>query len=140
MDLQLKNKRAVVTGSTAGIGFAVAQALAAEGASVVVNGRTEKRVDAAFREIRKTHPDADVSGVAADVSTAAGCDKLTQAVASADILVNNMGIFEPKPFEKISDQEWLETFEANVMSGVRLSRFYLPGMRERDWGRILFIS
>jgi NAD(P)-dependent dehydrogenase (short-subunit alcohol dehydrogenase family) len=140
MDLQLKNKRAVVTGSTAGIGFAIAQALAAEGASVVVNGRTEKRADAAIREIRESHPKADLSGVAADVSKAAGCAKLTQAVPSTEILVNNMGIFEPKPFEKITDEDWLSIFEANVMSGVRLSRHYLAGMRERNWGRILFIS
>jgi NAD(P)-dependent dehydrogenase (short-subunit alcohol dehydrogenase family) len=140
MDLQLNNKRAVVTGSTAGIGFAIAQALAAEGVSVVVNGRTEKRVDAAIREIRKSHPNADLSGVAADVSNAAGCAKLTQAVASAEILVNNMGIFEPKAFEKITDEDWLGIFEANVMSGVRLSRHYLAAMRERNWGRILFIS
>lgn len=140
MDLQLKNKRAVVTGSTAGIGLAIAQALAAEGASVVVNGRTEKRVDAALGEIRKTHQQAELIGVAADVSNAAGCAKLTQAVPSADILVNNMGIFEPKPFEKISDEDWMQIFEANVMSGVRLSRYYLAGMRERNWGRILFIS
>ena len=140
MDLQLKNKRAVVTGSTAGIGFAIAQALAAEGASVVVNGRTEKRVDAAIREIRKSQPNATLTGVAADVSNAAGCAKLTQTMPSADILVNNMGIFEPKPFEKITDEDWMQIFEANVMSGVRLSRYYLAGMREGNWGRILFIS
>lgn len=140
MDLQLKNKRAVVTGSTAGIGFAVAQALAAEGASVVVNGRTEKRVDAAIREIRQSQSHAALTGVAADVSNVAGCAKLTQAMPSADILVNNMGIFEPKPFEKITDEDWMQIFEANVMSGVRLSRYYLVGMRERNWGRILFIS
>jgi NAD(P)-dependent dehydrogenase (short-subunit alcohol dehydrogenase family) len=140
MDLQLKNKRAVVTGSTAGIGLAIAQALAAEGALVVVNGRTNQRVDTAIREIRKAHPNADLSGVAADVSTAAGCAQLIQAIPSTDILVNSMGIFEPKPFEKITDEEWLHIFEANVMSGVRLSRHYLAEMRERNWGRILFIS
>ena len=140
MDLQLNNKRAVVTGSTAGIGFAIAEALAAEGAAVVINGRTQERVDAAIREIRKTHPNADLSGRAADVSNAAGCARLTQAVPSTAILVNNMGIFEPKPFEKITDEDWMHIFEANVMSGVRLSRHYLAGMRERNWGRILFIS
>jgi NAD(P)-dependent dehydrogenase (short-subunit alcohol dehydrogenase family) len=140
MDLQLQSKQAVVTGSTAGIGFAIAEALATEGASVVVNGRTEKRVEAAIGKIRKTHPNAEVSGIAADVSNAAGCAKLAQAVPSTDILVNNMGIFEPKPFEKITDEDWLHIFEANVMSGVRLSRHYLGGMRERNWGRILFIS
>ena len=140
MDLQLKNKRALVTGSTAGIGFAIAEALAAEGASVVVNGRTEKRVDAAIQEIRKSHPNANLTSAAADVSKVAGCAKLTQAVPSVDILVNNMGTFEPKPFEQITDEDWLGIFEANVMSGVRLSRHYVAGMRERNWGRILFIS
>ena len=140
MDLQLKRKKALVTGSTAGIGFAIARGLAAEGASVIVNGRTEKRVDAAVSEIRKTHPGADVSRVAADVSNREGCAKLIEAVGELDVLINNMGIFEPKPFEKISDEDWMRFFEANVMSGVRLSRHYLPGMREKNWGRIIFIS
>src|SRR6202789_2141037 len=140
MDLQLKGKKALITGSTAGIGFATARGLAAEGASVIVNGRTEKRVDSAVSEIRKAHPGADVSGVAADVSNAAGCAKLIQAVPAVDVLINNMGIFEPKPFEKIPDEDWFRFFEANVMSGVRLSRHYLAGMREKNWGRILFVS
>src|SRR5580658_2715022 len=128
MDLQLAAKKALLTGSTAGIGFASAIAFAAEGASVVVNGRTQERVDAAIARIQKAHPKADVSGVASDVANAAGCAKLIQAVPRIDILINNMGIFEPKPFE------------ANVMSGVRLSRHYLSGMRQRNWGRILFVS
>jgi NAD(P)-dependent dehydrogenase (short-subunit alcohol dehydrogenase family) len=140
MDLQLKGKKALVTGSTAGIGFATARGFAAEGASVIVNGRTEKRVDSAVSEIRKTHPGADVSGVAADVSNREGCAKLIQAVGAVDILINNMGIFEPKPFEKIPDEDWLRFFEANVMSGVRLSRHYLGGMRKKNWGRIIFVS
>jgi NAD(P)-dependent dehydrogenase (short-subunit alcohol dehydrogenase family) len=140
MDLQLKGKKALVTGSTAGIGFAIARGLAAEGASVIVNGRTEKRVDSAVSEIRKAHPGADVSGVAADVSNREGCDKLIQAVVTVEVLVNNMGIFEPKSFEKISDEDWLRFFEANVMSGVRLSRHYLGDMRKKNWGRIIFIS
>src|SRR6202789_588460 len=140
MDLQLKGKKALITGSTAGIGFATARGLAAEGASVIVNGRTEKRVDSAVSEIRKAHPGADVSGVAADVSNAAGCAKLIQAVPAVDVLINNMGIFEPKPFEKIPDEDWFRFFEANVMSGVRLSRHYLAGMRKKNWGRIVFIS
>jgi NAD(P)-dependent dehydrogenase (short-subunit alcohol dehydrogenase family) len=140
MDLQIKGKRAVVTGSTAGIGFAIAKRLAQEGAAVVVNGRTEQRVNTATAEIRKDILSANVSGVAADVSHAAGCVKLTEAVPTAEILINNMGIFDPKPFEKIPDEEWMRIFEANVMSGVRLSRHYLPGMRERDWGRIIFLS
>jgi NAD(P)-dependent dehydrogenase (short-subunit alcohol dehydrogenase family) len=140
MDLRISGKKALVTGSTAGIGFATARALAAESASVVVNGRTQERVDAAISEIRKMHPRADVTGVAADVSTAAGCAKLVQALARADILVNNMGIFEPKKFEEISDDDWMRMFEANVMSGVRLSRHYLSAMRDKNWGRILFVS
>jgi len=140
MDLQLAGKKVLVTGSTAGIGFATASAFAAEGASVVVNGRTQERVDAAIARIRKLHPQADASGVASDVSNAAGCAKLVQALARVDILVNNMGIFEPKPFEQIPDEDWLRLFEANVMSGVRLSRHYLSGMRQKNWGRILFVS
>jgi len=140
MDLQLKGKKALVTGSTAGIGFATARSLAAESASVIVNGRTQKRVDAAIAEIRKSHPGADVTGIAADVSNAAGCAKLTEALPAVDILVNNMGIFEPKPFEQIPDEDWMRFFEANVMSGVRLSRHYLPSMRAKNWGRILFVS
>jgi len=140
MDLQMEGKAAIVTGSTAGIGLAIAQLLAAEGASVVVNGRTEKRVDAAIRAIRKEHANARLTGIAADLSDAAGCAKLIEGAPTADILVNNVGIFEPKPFEKITDEDWLGTFQANVMSGVRLSRHYLAGMRERNWGRILFIS
>jgi NAD(P)-dependent dehydrogenase (short-subunit alcohol dehydrogenase family) len=140
MDLQLQGKKALVTGSTAGIGFASARALAAEGASVIVNGRKRERVDAAISEIRKLNPRANVSGIASDVSNAAGCAKLIEAAAGVDILVNNMGIFEPKPFEKIPDEDWLRMFESNVMSGVRLSRHYLAGMREKNWGRILFVS
>src|SRR5580692_3573912 len=140
MDLQLKGKKVLVSGSTAGIGFATARALAAEGASVVINGRGQARVDTAIREIRKLHPNANVSGVAGDVSNAIGCATLIQAVAEVDILINNMGIFEPKPFEKIADEDWMRFFEANVMSGVRLSRHYLAGMRERNSGRIVFVS
>jgi hypothetical protein len=140
MDLQLKGKKALITGSTAGIGFSTAQALAAEGASVVVNGRTQKRVDSAIAEIRKAHPRAEVSGIAADVSNREGCAEVIQSLRAVDILINNMGIFEPKPFEKIPDEDWMRFFEANVMSGVRLSRHYLTGMREKNWGRIIFVS
>ncbi len=140
MDLQLKGKTVLVTGSTAGIGFAAAHAFAAEGASVTINGRKQERVDAAIAGIRQVQRNADVTGVVSDVSNAAGCAKLIQAVPSIDILVNNMGIFEPKPFEQIPDEDWLRFFEANVMSGVRLSRHYLPGMRKKNWGRIIFVS
>jgi len=140
MDLQLRGRKILVTGSTAGIGFATARLLATESASVVINGRTQQRVDAAIAEIRKSYPGADVSGIACDVSDAAGCVKLIQAVPEVDVLVNNMGIFEPKPFEKIPDEDWFRFFEANVMSGVRLSRHYLSGMRKKNWGRIVFVS
>jgi NAD(P)-dependent dehydrogenase (short-subunit alcohol dehydrogenase family) len=140
MDLQLEGKKVLVTGSTAGIGFATARALATESASVIINGRGQARVDAAILEIKKLHPRANLSGVASDVSNAAGCAKLIQVLPELDILVNNMGIFEPKPFEKIPDEDWMRFFEANVMSGVRLSRHYLSGMRQKNWGRILFVS
>ncbi|HEY2352703.1 MAG TPA: SDR family NAD(P)-dependent oxidoreductase [Candidatus Acidoferrum sp.] len=140
MDLGLKGKIAVVTGSTAGIGFAIANTLAAEGAEVVVNGRTPARVDAALAKIRKHTPNADVRGVAGDLSSAGGVQAFLKDAPEADILINNLGIFEPKPFGEISDADWLRFFEVNVMSGVRLSRHYLPGMRRKNWGRIIFIS
>ncbi len=140
MNFDLKNKIAIVTGSTAGIGFAAALGLAREGAKVVVNGRTQQRVDGAAAKINQLVPGADVLGVAADLGTAAGVATLTQRVPDADILVNNLGIFEPKAFEAIGDDDWLRFFETNVLSGVRLSRYYLPRMRERPWGRILFVS
>ena len=140
MDLQLNGKKALVSGSTAGIGLAIASVLAREGASVIVNGRTQKRVDEATETIKKEFPDADVSGVAADLSTAEGAEMVTNYASEIDILINNMGIFEPKQFEKIPDEDWLKFFQANVMSGVRLSRFYLPKMKAKNWGRIIFIS
>jgi NAD(P)-dependent dehydrogenase (short-subunit alcohol dehydrogenase family) len=140
MDLGLKGKRAVVTGSTAGIGLAAARALAEEGALVTVNGRTAERVEAAVRTVEREVPGARVAGVAADLGRAEGCAALLRQVPEADILVNNVGIFEPKAFEEIPDQDWFRFFETNVMSGVRLTRHYLPGMRQRDWGRIVFVS
>jgi NAD(P)-dependent dehydrogenase (short-subunit alcohol dehydrogenase family) len=140
MDLQIENKTAVVTGSTAGIGLAIASLLASEGADVVVNGRTEERVSEAVKGIAATHPKAKVRGVAADLATAAGVEEFVRRIPETDILVNNLGIFEPKPFEEIPDEDWFRFFETNVMSGVRLSRAYLPRMRERNWGRIIFVS
>jgi NAD(P)-dependent dehydrogenase (short-subunit alcohol dehydrogenase family) len=140
MNLQLDGKRALVTGSTAGIGFATARKLAGEGASVIVNGRTPERVEQAVLNIRKSATGGQVSGVAADLSTGAGCARLIEQIPVTDILVNNMGIFDPKPFLDIPDADWLRFFEANVMSGVRLSRHYLRGMLERNWGRIVFVS
>ena len=140
MDLGLQGKRAVVSGSTAGIGFAIAKALASEGAAVVVNGRKEERVAEALERIRRDVPGANVRGVAADLGTAAGCEKLIREVPEVDVLVNNVGIFEAKPFGEIRDEEWLRFFEVNVLSGVRLSRAYFPGMLARNWGRIIFVS
>ena len=140
MDLQLRDKTALVTGSTAGIGFAIASLLAQEGAAVLMNGRSQKRVDEGIERIRQKRRDLHVTGVAADLGTREGVEKLTSAVPEIDILVNNLGIYEAKPFSEIADDEWLRFFEINVMSGVRLSRFYLPGMLKRNWGRIVFIS
>jgi NAD(P)-dependent dehydrogenase (short-subunit alcohol dehydrogenase family) len=140
MDLGLHGKRALVSGSTAGIGFAVARMLAEEGAKVVVNGRTQERVDAAVKAIREAVPEAKVGGIAADLGTAAGAARMVERVPEVDLLVNNVGIFEPKAFEDIPDEDWLRFFEVNVLSGVRLARAYLPGMRQRDWGRIVFVS
>jgi NAD(P)-dependent dehydrogenase (short-subunit alcohol dehydrogenase family) len=140
MDLQLTDKKALVTGSTAGIGFAIASLLAQEGASIVVNGRTQQRVDEAIERIRQGKKDAQLTGVAADLGTKKGVDVLTRSIPALDILVNNLGIFEPKPFTEITDEDWLRFFEVNVLSGVRLSRFYLPQMLQKNWGRIVFIS
>ena len=139
MDLQIRGKRALVTGSTAGIGFAIAQALAQEGVAVIVNGRTQERVDDAVARLRNI-ASAEISGLAADLGVAEAVREATARFPEVDILVNNLGIFEPKPFEQISDQDWFRFFEVNVMSGVRLSRHYLPGMKQQNWGRIVFIS
>jgi NAD(P)-dependent dehydrogenase (short-subunit alcohol dehydrogenase family) len=140
MDFGLKGKVAVVSGSTAGIGLAIANALAEEGAKVVVNGRTEARVNAALEKIRQQHKSADIQGVAADLGTAGGVHAFVKQVPDADVLINNLGIFEPKPFAEIPDADWLRFFEVNVLSGVRLVRHYLPGMLKNNWGRIIFIS
>jgi NAD(P)-dependent dehydrogenase (short-subunit alcohol dehydrogenase family) len=140
MDLQLTNRKALVTGSTAGIGFAIASLLAEEGASVVVNGRSQRRVEEAVQRIRKERKNAQVMGMAADLGAREGVDMLSRELPAVDILVNNLGIFEPKPFAKITDEDWLRFFEVNVLSGVRLSRFYLPQMLQKNWGRIVFIS
>lgn len=140
MDLGLKGKVAVVTGSTAGIGFAIASTLAAEGAEVVINGRSQQRVDAALEKIRKATGSKAVRGVVADLGTAAGAEEFVKKEPKADILINNMGIFEPKQFLDIPDEDWLRLFEVNVLSGVRLTRHYLPGMTAKKWGRVVFIS
>lgn len=140
MDLKLTDKVALVTGSTAGIGLAIARSLASEGAHVYVNGRTQQRVDAAMAAIRSHVPGAKVNGIVADFSSAAGAETVIAALPAVDVLVNNVGIFEPKPFAEIPDADWLRFFEVNVMSGVRLARHYLAGMLKKNWGRIIFIS
>jgi len=140
MNLGLQGKIAVVSGSTAGIGLGIAIALAAEGAKVIVNGRTEQRVSAALDKIRERVPNADTRGVAADLGTLAGVETFLKKAPDADVLINNLGIFDPKPFLEIADAEWIRFFEVNVLSGVRLSRKYLPGMLKKNWGRIIFIS
>jgi NAD(P)-dependent dehydrogenase (short-subunit alcohol dehydrogenase family) len=140
MDLGLQGKRALVTGSTAGIGFAAAKALAVEGAEVTINGRTAARVNAAVAQLQADLPGSSITGVSADLGTAGGCEVMIQRRPELDILVNNMGIFEPKAFEEISDADWIRFFETNVLSGVRLTRHYLRGMRQRNWGRVVFVS
>ncbi|MEH2154284.1 SDR family NAD(P)-dependent oxidoreductase [Nostoc sp.] len=140
MDLKLHGKSALVSGSTGGIGLAIAQGLAQEGASVIVNGRSEERVAEAIAKIQQSTPEAKVSGVVADAGTASGVEQLFQKVPHVDILINNVGIYEPKTFFDITDEDWLKIFEVNVLSGVRLSRQYLQKQLEQNWGRIIFIS
>jgi NAD(P)-dependent dehydrogenase (short-subunit alcohol dehydrogenase family) len=140
MRIQLEGRRAVVSGSTQGIGYAIARGLAAAGAAVVVNGRSEDRVAEALEALQGEVRGATLSGVAADLGNADGITRLLAAVAEADILVNNLGIFAPQPFFEVPDAEWQRFFEVNVMSGVRLSRAYVPGMVTRGWGRVVFIS
>jgi NAD(P)-dependent dehydrogenase (short-subunit alcohol dehydrogenase family) len=135
MNLKLENKTALITGSTKGIGFAIARVLAAEGASVIVNGRSQSAADEAAKKLG-----VKARGIAADLSTAAGCAALVEKAGAVDILVNNAGIFEPKAFVEIPDADWERFYQVNVMSGVRLTRAFFPGMLERNWGRVVFIS
>jgi NAD(P)-dependent dehydrogenase (short-subunit alcohol dehydrogenase family) len=139
MDLELKGRLALVSGSTAGIGLAIATALAREGARVIINGRAKASVDKVVQSVR-TATDGDAVGFAGDLSLAADAERLAREFPDVQILVNNLGIFEPKPFEQITDADWLRFFEVNVLSGARLSRLYLPSMRRANWGRIIFIS
>jgi NAD(P)-dependent dehydrogenase (short-subunit alcohol dehydrogenase family) len=140
MIIDLTGRKAVVTGSTGGIGRAIAEGLANAGAAVVINGRGDERVGKALAEMRGKFPKADLSGVAADVSTPEGAAALIAAAADADILVNNLGTAHPKPFAEITDEDWLNLFQFNVMSGVRMTRHHLPRMVARGWGRVVFIS
>ncbi|MET0638105.1 MAG: SDR family oxidoreductase [Chitinophagaceae bacterium] len=140
MDLQLKNKTAFVSGSTAGIGFAIAQSLLQEGVKVIINGRTQSNIDTAIVNLKSIVPGANVSGIVADFSKVDEVNALISSLPVVDILVNNAGIFEPKAFVDIPDEDWFRFFDVNVMSGVRLSRALLPQMIGRNWGRIIFIS
>jgi NAD(P)-dependent dehydrogenase (short-subunit alcohol dehydrogenase family) len=140
MDLQLKGKTAFVSGSTQGIGFAIARQLLQEGAGVIINGRTAEKVSQTVEKLSQQVPGASVVGIAADFSKADEVQHLIQQLPEVDILVNNAGIFEPKHFLEITDEEWVRFFEVNVLSGVRLSRHILPKMLQKNWGRIIFIS
>ncbi len=140
MNYQLTDKLCLVSGSTAGIGFAIAESLAAEGAEVIVNGRTDDRVAEAMARITKTQPKAKLRAFAGDLSTVSDVEELYRRYSRIDVLVNNVGMYEPKPFEKITDEDWRKIIEVNFFSGVRLSRAYLPVMLNHNWGRIIFIS
>lgn len=140
MDLQLKNKRAFISGSTAGIGLAIAKVLASEGAEVILNGRTQARIDQAIAHLRDELPEAKLTGIPADFSDTKSVDLLLNRLESVDILINNVGIFTSQSFYDTTNEDWYRLFEVNVMSGVRLSRAILPGMLRRNWGRIIFVS
>src|SRR5712671_5337359 len=140
MKIDLSGRRAVISGSTAGIGFAIAKGLAEAGAAVVINGRQESAVKDAVKQLTQAVAGAKADGVAADLATPEGVAEFLRRAGTADILVNNVGIFEPKPFDEITDTEWQRFFDVNVMSGIRLSRHFLPAMRAKNWGRVVFIS
>lgn len=140
MNFELKNKTALVTASTSGIGLEIARSLAGEGARVVINGRSQQRVDEACADIRSEISDASLVGLVADNATSEGCEKTIEALGSVDILVNNLGIYEAVGFFEETDAAWQRLFETNIMSGVRLARHYLKGMLERREGRLVFIS
>ena len=140
MDLKLKGRHALVTGSSAGIGYAIAKGLAAEGASVTLTGRSQASVDAALERLHSDAPGAQVDGVAADCASAAGAEQVFERIADCDILINNLGIYERKAFFDIADADWYSLFEVNVMSGIRFARRYAPAMAGRGWGRVIFVS
>jgi NAD(P)-dependent dehydrogenase (short-subunit alcohol dehydrogenase family) len=140
MDLKIQNKIALVTGSTQGIGFATARKLCQEGVNVIINGRNKEKVNKSVEFLKKEFPLLSIKGIVANLKNAEGCEKLISQIPNVDILVNNLGIFEPKEFEKITEEEWLNMFNVNVMSGVRLSQHYLGNMLKENWGRIIFVS
>ena len=140
MNLQLHNKRAFISGSTQGIGYAIAKSLLEEGASVVLNGRSQDKLDRAVKKLQQKFPEANISGIAADFNDSKQVEELLLQLSDIDILINNVGLFELKPFEEITDEDWKRYFEVNVMSGVRLSRHVLPIMLSKKWGRIIFIT
>src|SRR5438309_3732532 len=140
MDLQLSGKLALVTGSTAGIGLAIGSTLVGEGATVIINGRSEKHVTEALQKIRQKHPHGKMEALIGDLSKVEAVKQATSRFPHVDILINNLGYYEPKVFEDISDEAWMAIIETNFMSGVRLSRYYLPKMKAKNWGRIIFIS
>jgi len=140
MDLLLNNKQVFISGSTSGIGYAIAQSFAKEDAVVYLNGRDANKVNDAIRRIKEDVPNARVQGIVADLASVEGFEKVTRELPQVDILINNLGIFEPVSFFETKDDDWLKLFNVNVMSGVRLTRFYMPGMLERNWGRVVFIS
>ncbi len=140
MDLQLKNKRVLITGSTSGIGYAIAEKLIEEEAEVILNGRSQKRIDKAIEILRTKFPKVRISGVKADFKDPDSIKSLIDKIGSIDILINNVGIFSAQAFENTTDEDWQNMFEVNVMSSVRLSRAFLPKMKENNWGRIIFIS
>lgn len=140
MDLQLKGKAAIVTGATAGIGLAIARTLAREGVAVTITGRSRAKLDDAATEIASAAPGSRVTAIVADQSSPQGVAALIEAQPDTDILVNNLGFYEAKPFAEITDDDWLRMIDVNVMSGVRLSRHYFPRMLSRNWGRVIFMS
>ena len=140
MDLKIKGKIALITGSTQGVGFATAKKLCQEGVNVYINGRTESKVNTAVQKLKNEFPEVEIKGVVANLKDIQGCNYLISKIPHLDILINNLGVFEPKNFEDITEKEWLDMFNINVMSGVRLSQHYLSNMIEQDWGRIIFIS
>lgn len=140
MNLQLNNKRAFISGSTQGIGYAIAKSFLEEGASVVLNGRSQDKLDRSVKKLKQKFPEANISGIAADFNDSTQVEELLLQLSDIDILINNVGLFELKPFEEITDDDWKRYFEVNVMSGVRLSRHVLPIMLSKKWGRIIFIS